>query len=114
MSNIMIAIPNHLSKATSLSPGSRSPEISYDIVDHEPKQNEIKLPRPTGNKAQPTQVYPWFEITLQSVDLPLQTFTVSIEMHIFWIDVNLPSECPEYNTKEFTVHPDYVPIKMSE
>ena len=81
------------------------------------KPNEIKLPRPTGKDAirqGPTEVYPWWEITLQAVDLPNQTFTTSIEMHFFWIDLNLPNVWPKYKTKEFTVDEDYVPIKMSE
>ena len=117
--------PSKLSMQASHSPIHHRDGVkpSFNDFKHEEdeetatKLNEIKLPRPTGKDAVhqgPTEVYPWWEITLQSVDLPNQTFTTSIEMHFFWIDLNLPNQWPKYKTKEFTVHPDYVPIKMSE
>ena len=76
------------------------------------KNNKIiKLPRRTDIE---TAVYSWFEVTLQKIDVPNQTFDASIEIHLFWKDKNLPNEFPNYQTEDFIIHNDYVPIKMNE
>ena len=61
-----------------------------------------------------SDVYSWFEITVKSIDVPSQTFTCSIEIHLFWQDFNLPNIFPEFATEDFSVDDDDVPVKMTE
>ena len=94
----------------------------------------VKLRRRKDAK---TDVYSWFEITLQDVNVPSQTFTAlshsvhiplsisllyhltlylvyrSIEIHCFWQDYNLPNLIPDWE-EEIEIHYDTLPIKMSE
>merc|ERR1719384_99722 len=94
--------------------GSLNPDDSDDdgLMDGSAGVNRgVKLKRQPGK---PTDVYSWFEITLQDIDVPSQTFQCSIEIHLFWQDYNLPNVIPDFETEEIKIHDDYVPIKMSE
>eukprot|EP01083_Nonionella_stella_P063989 166364_1 len=93
--------------------GSAPPDdfLEEDPFEQQQQTKAIKLKR-APNK--PTDVYSWFEITLQNIDVPSQTFTASIEVHLFWQDYNLPNLVPNYTDTDFVIHDDYVPLKMSE
>ena len=95
--------------------GSVDPEdFGYDGLDSPASvggSRGYKLRRRPG---QPTDVYSWFEITLVDIDVPTQTFRTSIEIHLFWQDYNLPNVIPNYEDEEWSIHDDYVPVKMTE
>eukprot|EP01084_Bolivina_argentea_P318433 552228_1 len=93
--------------------GSTAPDDDYEIEDFEQRKDDkrIKLKRAPGK---PTDVYSWFEITLQEINLPAQTFKAVIEVHLFWQDYNLPNMIAEEEFDDFDLHDDYVPVKMSE
>ena len=94
--------------------GSLNPDDSdeEDLMDGAAGASRgVKLKRQPGK---PTDVYSWFEITLQDIDVPSQTFRCSIEIHLFWQDYNLPNVIPDFEEEEIRIHDDYVPIKMSE
>ena len=71
----------------------------------------IKLER---NEKIPRDVYSWFEITLNHVNVPTQTFECSIEMHLFWQDFTLTTAIPDPDVQDFRLHESCLPFKMSE
>eukprot|EP01083_Nonionella_stella_P057576 151083_1 len=73
----------------------------------------IRLDR---DKSTPIDVYPWFEITVQEINSAEQTFTASVEIHLFWQDFSVPALCPRYEERGFTLRDTDrdCPVKLSE
>lgn len=75
------------------------------------KMSKIMLNR---DSADTTDVYCWFEVTIQDISIPTQTWKASVEVHCFWQDYTLPSVFPKFLTNDFMLDEDCVPIKLSE
>jgi len=54
------------------------------------------------------------EITIQDISIPTQSWTASVEVHIFWQDFSFQSIHPKHKTQDFLLDDDCVPLKMSE
>eukprot|EP01084_Bolivina_argentea_P088523 159826_1 len=75
------------------------------------KSVPIKL---NHDDSKPTDIYPWFEITVQSIDVTRQTWNASVEIHLFWQDISLPAIHPSFDEVGFILDDDDVPIKLTE
>ena len=76
-----------------------------------PRMQKIMLHR---KKEEPADVFCWMEITIQDINIPSQSWTASVEVHVFWQDFSFPGTFPDYKTNDFILDDDCVPIKLSE
>eukprot|EP01083_Nonionella_stella_P093501 262064_1 len=69
----------------------------------------------TRDRNTPVDIYPWFEITVQDINVTTQTWNASVEIHLFWQDFGIPAQCPNF---EAGIYFDDIdndsPIKLSE
>eukprot|EP01084_Bolivina_argentea_P009946 18560_1 len=71
--------------------------------------------RISRDRKTPIDIYPWFEITVQDIDVATQKWHASVEIHLFWQDFGIPVQCPTYETGIYfgDLESDS-PIKLSE
>ena len=67
-----------------------------------------------SNPDKPRDVYPWFEITVQSIDVTKQIWNASVEIHLFWQDMSLPAVHPKFEEIDFILDDNDVPVKLTE
>jgi hypothetical protein len=102
---VMAANPANLQRAT-----SKAKEMGPHDGNAHASGDGISLPHPGESR----DVYSWFEITLQDINVPEQAFKASVEIHLWWQDFNLPNVFPAYEKNDFTLNEDSLPFKLSE
>jgi len=67
------------------------------------------------NRNVPVDVYPWFEITVQNIDVTSQKWRASVEIHLFWQDFGVPAQNPYFEETDIKIEEEEdLPVKMSE
>ena len=69
----------------------------------------------TRDRDSPIDIYPWFEITVQDIDVTSQKWHASVEIHLFWQDFGIPAQCPNYEEGIFLDDMENdCPVKLTE
>ena len=85
-----------------------------DGPDEMIQANSIPL-KLTRDRSQPIDIYPWFEITVQDIDVTTQKWHASVEIHLFWQDFSIPVIHPKFAEYGFSLKDaDDIPVKLTE